>query len=89
MLKRDAYGTYHHLSDKHLIRHTNAFAGRRNPRQHFTIDQMKHIVRNSSNKRPEVRLSGKLDTYLILPTPVHNYFRKSIAATQVSLSAGP
>ena len=51
MFKRGIYGTYHHLSEKHLARYVNEFAARHNIRQQATIDQMKHIVRNTQNKR--------------------------------------
>ena len=51
MFKRGIYGTYHHLSEKHLARYANEFAGRHNIRRQATIEQMKHIVRNTQNKR--------------------------------------
>ena len=46
LLKRGYHGTYHHMSEKHLQRYVNEFAGRHNDRPVNTVDQMAHIVRN-------------------------------------------
>ena len=40
VLKRGHYGTYHHMSPKHLGKYVNEFAGRHNQRPLDTIDQM-------------------------------------------------
>jgi len=50
LLKRGYYGTYHRLSEKHLARYVNEFAGRHNIRSKDTIDQMQWIARNMDGK---------------------------------------
>ena len=49
--KRGIYGTYHHLSEKHLARYLNEFTARHNIRPLDTIDQMKFVVRQMQHKR--------------------------------------
>ena len=39
------------MSEKHLQRYVNEFAGRHNDRPANTVDQMAHIVRNMKGKR--------------------------------------
>ena len=51
MLKRGYMGTYHHMSDKHLQRYVNEFAGRHNSRPLDTRHQMASAVRNAVGKR--------------------------------------
>ncbi|MCY4109965.1 MAG: IS1595 family transposase [Chloroflexi bacterium] len=51
MLKRGYQGTYHRLSEKHLARYVNEFAGRHNVRPHDTIDQMTIMARRGLDKR--------------------------------------
>ena len=55
LLKRGYHGTYHHMSEKHLQRYVNEFAGRHNDRPSGTIDQMTHIVRGMDRKRLKYR----------------------------------
>ncbi len=50
LLKRGYYGTFHHMSKKHLHRYVNEFAGRHNIRPNDTIDQMQWIVKNMDSK---------------------------------------
>ncbi len=50
LLKRGYYGTFHHMSKKHLHRYVNEFAGRHNIRPNDTIDQMQWIVKNMDGK---------------------------------------
>jgi len=50
LLKRGYYGTYHRMSEKHLARYVNEFAGRHNIRSKDTIDQMQWIARNMDGK---------------------------------------
>ena len=45
MMKRGVYGTYHRLSEKHLDRYVNEFAGRHNIRSEDTIDQLREVAR--------------------------------------------
>ena len=45
MLKRGYHGTYHHMSEKHLNRYVNEFAGRHNDRRADTSDQMGAMAR--------------------------------------------
>ena len=49
--KRGIYGTFHHLSNKHLARYLNEFAARRNIGTLATIEQMKYVVRQMQGKR--------------------------------------
>ena len=51
MLKRGYVGTYHKLSEKHLSRYVNEFAGRHNQRPLDTIDQMAAMARGLDGKR--------------------------------------
>ena len=51
LFKRGIYGTYHHLSDKHLARYLNEFTARRTIRQSDTIDQMQYVVQHMQHKR--------------------------------------
>ena len=51
MLKRGFDGVYHHMSEKHLQRYVNEFAGRHNTRPMNTEDQMGLMVRKSDGKR--------------------------------------
>ena len=51
MLKRGYIGTYHYMSEKHLDRYVNEFAGRHNMREQDTPDQMAEIVRGMTGKR--------------------------------------
>ena len=51
MLKRGYYGTFHHVSVKHLHRYVAEFAGRHNIRDKDTIDQMRDIVAGMVGKR--------------------------------------
>ena len=55
LMKRGYHGTYHHMSEKHLQRYVNEFAGRHNDRPSGTIDQMTHIVRGMDRKRLKYR----------------------------------
>ena len=51
MLKRGYYGTFHHVSAKHLHRYVTEFAGRHNIRDQDTIDQMRDLVAGMVGKR--------------------------------------
>ena len=51
MLKRGYYGTFHHVSPKHLHRYVSEFAGRHNVRDKDTIDQMHDLVAGMVGKR--------------------------------------
>ena len=51
MLKRGYYGTFHHLSEKHLQRYVSEFAGRTRVREHDTADQMSHLVASLAGKQ--------------------------------------
>ena len=51
MLKRGYQGIYHHMSEKHLDRYVDEFAGRHNARDMDTIDQMHGIVKGMCGKR--------------------------------------
>ena len=44
MLKRGYVGTYHKMSEKHLQRYVDEFAGRQNIREAGTMDQMAHVA---------------------------------------------
>ncbi len=51
LFKRGYYGTYHHMSPKHLNRYVGEFAGRHNDRGRDTISQMQAIARGMGGKR--------------------------------------
>lgn len=51
LFKRGYYGTYHRMSDKHLHRYVNEFAGRHNIRDLDTVAQMTVIARGMVGKR--------------------------------------
>ncbi len=51
MLKRGYVGTYHHMSDKHLHRYVDEFAGRHNQRPLDTEVQMASMVQGMDGKR--------------------------------------
>ena len=51
MLKRGYHGVYHQMSEKHLQRYVNEFAGRHNMREMDTIDQMRHVVAGMIGRR--------------------------------------
>ena len=51
MLKRGYHGTYHHLSEKHLNRHVQEFAGRHNARRMDPIQQMVKIATAVTSSR--------------------------------------
>ena len=51
MLKRAHKGTFHKMSEKHLQRYVNEFAGKHNIREKDTIDQMVHVVAGLIGKR--------------------------------------
>lgn len=51
MLKRGYYGTFHHVSAKHLHRYVTEFAGRHNIRDQDTMDQMRDLVAGMVGKR--------------------------------------
>ena len=55
MLKRGYYGTFHHLSAKHLQRYVTEFSGRHNIREADTMDQMALMVKGLSGKRLRYR----------------------------------
>ena len=62
MLKRGYVGIYHHISEKHLQRYVEEFAGRHNVRPMDTVDQMALAVQESEGKRLSYRqLIGKPD----------------------------
>lgn len=50
MLKRGYYGTFHHMSAKHLGRYVSEFAGRHNVRPLDTIDQLRSMVRGMEGR---------------------------------------
>ena len=51
LLKRGYHGTYHHMSEKHLQRYANEFAGRHNSRDADTIDMMRQMAQGMVGKR--------------------------------------
>ena len=50
LLKRGYYGTFHHLSRKHLQRYINEFAGRQTMRRTDTMDQIRMIAKGLEGK---------------------------------------
>jgi len=54
-LKRGYHGTYHHMSEEHLGRYVNEFAGRHNVRELDTADQMTRLVQGMDGKRLEYK----------------------------------
>ena len=55
LLKRGYHGTYHHMSEKHLDRYVQEFAGRHNVREVDTIDQMTALALGMIGKRLRYR----------------------------------
>ena len=55
LLKRGYHGTYHHMSEKHLDRYVQEFAGRHNVREVDTIDQMTALALGMTGKRLRYR----------------------------------
>jgi len=51
LLKRGYYGTYHHMSNEHLQRYVNEFAGRHNVRSMDTVEQMEQSAKGFIGKR--------------------------------------
>ena len=51
LLKRGFYGTYHRMSEKHLQRYVEEFAGRHNARGSDTLDQMAVMAQGMMGKR--------------------------------------
>ena len=51
MLKRGFYGTYHHMSPKHLDRYVIEFSGRHNNRSNDTVQQMEAIAHGINGKK--------------------------------------
>ena len=51
LLKRGYVGIYHHMSEKHLGRYVQEFAGRHNARPLDTNQQLENMVRDSNGKR--------------------------------------
>ena len=55
MFDRGIYGTYHHVSVKHLQRYSNEFSGRHNRRPMDTRDQMSAMVQGAVGKQLRYR----------------------------------
>lgn len=51
LFKRGYHGTFHHLSEKHLDRYVQEFAGRNNIRDKDTIEQMKTLAKRFESRR--------------------------------------
>lgn len=51
MLKRGYNGTYHHMSEKHLQRYVDEFAGRHSIRESNTLEQMNIVASGMAGKR--------------------------------------
>ena len=51
MLKRGYHGVYHQMSEKHLQRYVNEFAGRHNIREMDTLAQIQHVVAGMVGRR--------------------------------------
>ena len=50
MLKRGIYGTYHHVSNKHVGRYASEFAGRHNERPKDTVEQIRGLIQGMEGK---------------------------------------
>ena len=55
LLKRGYYGTYHHMSAKHLNRYLQEFAGRHNIRPLGTLDQMAVVAKGMEGRQLRYR----------------------------------
>ena len=55
LLKRAYKGTFHHLSEKHLNRYVQEFAGRHNIREYDTIEQLSALIEGMEDKRLKYR----------------------------------
>ena len=55
LLKRGYHGTYHHMSEKHLNRYVQEFAGRFNICEMDTINQMASVAKSMEGKRLKYR----------------------------------
>ena len=51
MVRRGYDGTFHHISEEHLHRYINEFAGRHNIREYDTLDMMGTVAENTSGQR--------------------------------------
>ncbi len=51
LLKRGYYGTYHHMSPKHLQRYGDEFVGRNNARHLDTLQQLEQTAKGLDGKR--------------------------------------
>ena len=51
LLERGYYGTYHRMSEKHLQRYVNEFAGRHSQRDLDTLDEAATISRRVVGKQ--------------------------------------
>ena len=51
MVRRGYDGTFHHISEEHLHRYINEFAGRHNIREYDTVDMMDQVAENMTGHR--------------------------------------
>ena len=51
MVRHGYDGTFHHMSEEHLHRYINEFAGRHNVRGLDTIDMVETVAKNMSGQR--------------------------------------
>ena len=51
MVRRGYDGTFHHISEEHLHRYINEFAGRHNIREYDTVDMMGQVAENMTGHR--------------------------------------